>query len=310
MKELLQAPDTIELEMLFLKAINRPLRTGDQRQDIVWENFISALLNKDEDIKLIDRKNLLKLIVENSVNSKKIQDILAHISLRNFPFDSTDLEESIIRAGSAFHIRYTESEYRLGLDSVLAAKIFDQADRKITNYDIYGPGGVARVRFSPEFQQVRINVKAPISEESDGKRTRLKFEYRGETSGNKDFVDRLKIIAVSFLKETGDPFSIKQGVEVIKRDPVNLPIWINRQLILDSQFSSVFKDKSIKNEEKIELLNSILKSPEKYTHHGNMYWLEVDAENINELNVILVNYISRSDSDLKRKLFSTLSVMK
>ncbi len=310
MKEFLPMPDSVELLSLLTTPTGRKLGVGDPIQDRIWQKYFSVLVGNTDYPETLGQDNLVKESATQALKAIEIAKVLESVKENDLPENTIDLENQIIRASTSFHIRYKECEFRLSIDSITAVKLFNEAEHRPANFDIYGPSGSTRVRFSPEFKQVRLNVKVPISETPDGKRTRLKFEYRGDLAGNDNFVEKAKIIALAFLSEDGEPFLIKQGVEVIKRDLVNLPVWINRQLILEDQYVDMFKDKTLSVEEKLILFDNILNNPEKFTHPGGEYWLEIDANDEIELQKALDNYASRSDSEIKCKVFSTAKIMK
>jgi len=308
MKELLKVPNDGEMRMLFEPVANRDLNEGNLRENDVWMNYITAVTGLEADkVRLMSQADVLRVLVLNADRPANIEDYIIG-SIDN----PSNVERVILKAGAAFHIRYTESEYRLSIDSSLGAQEFGNYTHRPVNYDVYGPSGASRVRFSPEFSQVRLNVKIPLQEYSDGRRTRQKFEYRGQSDNKDRFIGLSKIVAMQYLSVNPNAFLVKQGVEIIRRDQDRLPVWLNRQLLLDDQYGHTFTNPGVSPEVRLALLDDVLTRPEEYTHTHPVesYWIEVDATDEQELRDVLDSYKQRSDSSLKETIFASAQVMK
>jgi len=181
MKELLQTPTGKETEILFAPVVSRDLKNGDKKQSALWQKYFSILTEKPlGEIAVISPQQLLTEAVKHSIMAPDIEKVLQLFRKKHEERSlegPEETEKQIIISAASFHIRYSESEYRLSVEPDLAVREFEEVIHRATNLDVYGPSTLSRVRFSPEFNQVRLNVKIPISETPGGKRTRLKLEY-------------------------------------------------------------------------------------------------------------------------------------
>lgn len=306
MKELLKAPNNGEIRMLFESIVKRDLVTGNLRENDVWMNYVTTVTGLEADkVRSMSQGDILRELLVNADRSAKIEDSI--IGSIDTPLA---LERVVLKAGSAFHIRYIESEYRLSIAPTLGAQEFENYTNRPVNYDVYGPSGASRVRFSPEFSQVRLNVKIPLHEYPDGRRTRQKFEYRGQNDNLDRFDILSKIVALQYLSVNPNAFVIKQGVEIIKRDQFHLPVWLNREMLLDDQYLQTFASPNVAPEVRLALLNDVLIRPEEYIHPVESYWIEVDALGEQELGDALDSHKQRSDSSLKGNIFASAQAMK
>lgn len=218
---------------------------------------------------------------------------------------ATGARKNLLGLAIFFDRREREKEYRLSVDEDMAIEVVKRKLYPLVRYDVdvWDSDGLGRVRYSRKPNWcTRVVVKIPVAESDDGRRERMKFEYRGLPEANFGFRKLADMLSLRFIKEGGS-IRARVGNLIVDRQVGFYPLWLNHELGIGPEARAVFFSDKMEADRKLEMLRNVVTNPFTVCRREKLNsWFEIEAESWQVMEERIGNYARRSPDELTAEL--------